>query len=48
MFRSMKVVLIVYSLARFVWGGKPATFIAIILVMLVVPVTRIIEGDVET
>jgi hypothetical protein len=42
MFRSMNVVLIVYSLARFVWGGKPATFIAIIIVMLVVPKTRII------
>ena len=27
----------VYSLARFVWGGKPATFMMMIFVMLVVP-----------
>jgi hypothetical protein len=43
----MNLVLTGYSLARFVWGGKPATFIAIIGVMLVVPKTRIIYGDVR-
>lgn len=43
----MNLVLTVYSLARFVWGGKPATFQAIICVWLVVPKTRIIYGDVR-
>ena len=43
----MNVVLTVYSLARFVWGGKPATFRAILRVLLVVPKTRIIYGDVR-
>ena len=42
------MVLIFYSLARFVWGGKPATFITIVVVVLVVPKTRIILGDFET
>jgi hypothetical protein len=35
--RSMNVVLMCYSCARFVWGEKSATFMAIIQVMLVVP-----------
>ena len=48
MFRSMNLVLIVYSLARFVWGGKPATFSAINFVGLVVPKTRIIVGESQT
>jgi hypothetical protein len=33
----MNLVLIAHSFARFVWGGKPATFMMIIFVMLVVP-----------
>jgi hypothetical protein len=43
----MNVVLTAHSLARFVWGGKPATFTAIIGVVLVVPMARIIYGDVR-
>lgn len=43
----MNVVLTVSSLARFAWGGKPATFTAILCVVLVVPKCAIIYGDVR-
>jgi hypothetical protein len=43
----MNVVLTVYSLARFAWGEKSATFTMIIRVVLVVPKCAIIYSDVR-